>query len=311
LGSKVQLRVGARSDMLSYVVEDRLGNFAPSSRPLDEYLPGFRRSAYGVVFGPRTSLSLHIFPWMKMLAAYGEGYRSPQARILEDGERAPFTKTRSADMGLQFDHQKKVQLNLGAYYTRLSDDVAFEASEGRLERVGATQRLGGTFYLLARPFRWMFAMLSGTYVRATLLEPPPATAEDPDPAYHRGQHLPFVPPFVARAELGLKSSLFKAVGGKRFVGRVSSGFSALSPRPLPFGKWSPTVALLDASLGLGWGPIDLVMELFNVTNARYAVMEYNFPSDWNPHDGMRSRTPARHIAAGSPLSWMISLGVVL
>ena len=34
--------------MLSYDVDDRLGNFAPLSRPQDTYLVGFRRSALGL-----------------------------------------------------------------------------------------------------------------------------------------------------------------------------------------------------------------------------------------------------------------------
>ena len=70
------------------------------------------------------------------------------------------------------------------------------------------------------------------------------------------------------------------------------------------------VGLLDVSAGLEWGPLDLGIELYNVLDARYAALEYSFPSDWSPGSA-RSRTPARHIAAGAPRSWMVTLGVAL
>ena len=65
--------------------------------------------------------------------------------------------------------------------------------------------------------------------------------------------------------------------------------------------------LLDAGVGLAWGPIALGFEMFNLLDVRYAAVEYNFASDWNPSSGLRPRTPERHISAGAPLSWMMSL----
>ncbi|MEE2644117.1 MAG: hypothetical protein VYD19_04235, partial [Myxococcota bacterium] len=89
------------------------------------------------------------------------------------------------------------------------------------------------------------------------------------------------------------------------------GFSFLSPRPLPYGDFADPVSLLDTSLGLSWGPAELSFELFNALDASYAAIEYSFASDWDPNDGVRARTPARHSAAGRPRSWMLSLGVTL
>ncbi len=307
----VDARVGVRADVLSYEIDDRLGNFAPLSRPDDSFLPGFRRSALGIVAGPRTSLEVHALPWMSVLAAYGEGYRSPQARVLEDGERAPYTKVRSADGGLKFDWGAPLSLNASAYYTRLSDDVAFDAGEGRLERTGATRRLGATVHAVSRPTKWLVASASMTYVKATLLEPPPATADEPLPPFTAGQDLPFVPPLVVRVDLGARHQFLRDAGGQPLSGRLGVGYSLLSKRPLPFDERSPAVSLLDASAGLTWGPIDLAFEVFNVLDTAYAAMEYSFASDWDPEDGVRPRTPARHISAGAPFSWMLSLEVKL
>jgi hypothetical protein len=307
----VNARLGFRADVLSYDIDDRLGNFAPAIRPHDTYIVGFRRSAMGLAFGPRTSIEVRPLRWLSVLGAYGEGYRSPQARLLDDGEEAPFSKVRSADLGLRFDFGNPLNMTVGGYYTRLSDDVAFDASEGRLERIGATQRLGAVAQATTRPFEWLVGSLSLTFVDATLLEPPPPSADEPYPPFRKGENLPFVPPVVLRVDLGARRTFLEHLAGQPFGGRAGVGFSYLSPRPLPFGELSDPVSLLDSSAALTWGPLDLSFQIFNLLDARYAAVDFNFPSDWNPDDGTRPRTPARHISAGAPLSWLLSLGVTL
>jgi TonB family protein len=311
LGRFVGTRLGFRADALTYEIDDRLGNFAPRSRPQESFIMGFRRSASGIAFGPRASVEVEPLPWLSLLAAYGEGYRSPQARTLEDGESAPFSKVRSGDFGFRFDWGRPLELAVGGYYTHLSDDVTFDAEQGRLERVGATQRLGAVAHLQTRPLPWLVESLSFTFVNATLLEPPPASADQPDPPFTSGQRLPFVPPVVIRADLGARRALSDGPARSRLGARAGLGFSFISSRPLPHRTYSDPVALLDGSLGLSWGPLDLSLSLFNALDARYAAVEYNFVSDWDPNDGVRPRTPERHIAAGAPRSWMLSLGATL
>lgn len=308
LTSFINVRAGLRADVLSYDIEDRLGNFVPLTRPQDSFIAGFRRSAMGLAWGPRTSAEFRPTEWLSVLAAYGEGYRSPQARLLDDGEETPFTKVRSADFGVRTNHDA-LSVSLAGFYTHLSDDVAFDAAEGRLERIGATERLGAVAYAVTRPTSWLVGSTSLTVVDAALLEPPPATAEEPQPPFVAGQNLPFVPPVVVRADLGAKQTLRHDLGGAAFGTRAGLGFSFLSARPLPYGDFAEPVALLDASAGLTWGPAELSFELFNLFDSQYAAVERTFASDWDPNDGVRPRVPARHTAAGAPLSWLISLGV--
>jgi iron complex outermembrane recepter protein len=307
----LRVRAGLRADVLSYDIEDRLGNFAPLTRPQNNFIPGFRRSALGLAWGPRTSVEVRPLQWLAILAAYGEGYRSPQARLLEDGEETPFSKVRSADFGVRFDLGDPLRLTVGGYYTHLSDDVAFDAGEGRLERIGATERIGAVLHAVTRPMPGWVGSLSFTFVDATLLQPPPPTAEEPQPAFSEGQNLPFVPPIVVRADLGAHQTFIEGLAGRSLDGRTGLGFSFLSPRPLPYGAFADPVALLDASAALSWGPIELAFELFNALSSTYAAVEYSFPSDWEPNDGVRPRTPARHTAAGAPLSYLLSLRVTL
>ena len=108
---------------------------------------------------------------------------------------------------MRLDFGAPLQLTVGGFYTHLSDDIAFDAAEGRLERIGATRRRGATAQLVSRPTSWLVESLSVTVVDATLLEPPPASAQDPQPPFVKGQQLPFVPPVVLRADLGAQHSL--------------------------------------------------------------------------------------------------------
>ncbi|HSC87820.1 MAG TPA: TonB-dependent receptor [Polyangiaceae bacterium] len=310
LGEKWVLRAGARADFLSYIVDDRLGNRPSQDRDQDSFWPGYRRSASGVAFGPRASIEYEALPWMTLLGSYGEGYRSPQARLLADGESAPFTKVWSGDVGARFRLDPRVELSLAGYLTRLSDDVAFDASEGSLSRIGATERLGGTFYSVVRPTDWMLTSLSATYVHAVLLEPPPATAEEPSPPFVPGQPVPYVPPLVIRLDSSATRQLVADVAGKPLVGRVGLGLSFLAGRPLPYGQTAVPVGLLDASAGVSWGPLQFGLEGYNLLDSRYAASEYSFVSNWSPNEPS-SRLPARHIAAGAPLTLLGTLGVTL
>lgn len=306
----VQLRLGLRGAVLSYDVNDRLGNFAPLTRPQDQYLDGYRRSALGVAVGPRTSLEVRPLSWLRLLASYGEGYRSPQARTLEDGESAPFAKVRSADVGARFLLGNPLELSVSGYYTHLSDDVAFHASEGRMESIGATRRMGAAAHAVLRPTDWLLGSFSATYVNTAMLEPPPPTAAEPEPPFSEGQPIPYVSPLVLRLDASALRTLVAKAGPYPLRGRAGLGFTFIAPRPLPYGASGQPIPLLDASLGILWGPFDLTASGFNLLDLDYAAREYSFVSNWDP-SAPPSRIPARHIAAGSPLSVFVALGVQL
>ncbi len=306
----VNVRAGLRADALYYDVNDKLGNLAPLTRPDDTYITGFERTSFGLAWGPRASTEIKLQKWVSLLGAYGEGYRSPQARTLEDGEQAPFTKVRSGDVGVRMRWDERLELSLTGFYTWLSDDIAFDASEGRAERIGETRRAGTVLYAKTQPYPWLLGAASITYVDAELLEPPPATAQNPQPAFKEGQNLPYIPPLVLRLDLGAKGRLVRDVYAADLRGRAGIGYSLLSSRPLPHGDFASVVSLFDASVGVGWRNVELGLEIFNLFDDRYAALEYNFVSNWNP-SGMPSRVPARHISAGAPRTIMATLEIRL
>ncbi len=297
---RARLRGGARADFILFDIDDRLGNFIPPYRE-QTHLVGFRRSAAGIAMGPRATFEFDAWPFLRLFAAYGEGYRSPQGRQLEEGEQAPFAKVRSYEGGVKLNYERsKVSTTLLAYETRLSYDLAFDATEGRLERIGPTTRRGLVAHFQASPIPGLNSSLSMTLVRATLDSPPPPTPENPTPAYVEGQALPYVPPLVVRADVSYQRPLVK-LWGKPLVGRIGYGATFLSSRPLPYAQEAAPVFTVDATAGLRRDFLEVGVDAMNLLNRRYADSEYVFVSDWRSSD-IPSLLPARHISAGPPLT---------
>ena len=306
----VQLKGGVRADLLTYRIEDRLQNFIPSFRS-DSHIVGYRRSAAGIAAGPRVVLEVSPRELLVLSVAYGEGYRSPQALTLDEGEPAPFTKVRSGDLGarVSLGEREQIKLRATAYYTHLADDLVFEPREARVSPVGPSRRVGAVLHGELRMASWLLAAGSATFVHATLQKPPAPSSEQPNPSFEKGQLLPYVPPWVLRADLTAHHTLAE-VSGAELEGHAGLGFTYWSPRPLPFSQQTASASLLDGSCGVRWRVINLDMSVFNLLDARYAALELAYPSSWDPA-AQPSRLPARHIMAGAPRSWLFTLGITL
>ena len=304
----VRLKGGARADLLFFDVDDKLGNFIPAFSKKN-HVVGFRRTASGVAFGPRATLEGHPTKWLRLSASYGEGYRSPQARQLEEGEQAPFAKVKSYEVGATVREGDHISLSAVAYQTDLSYDLAFNPEEGRLDRIGPTTRRGAVAYLLATPREWMNLSFSATYVHATLDSPPIPTPENPTPPYVSGQSLPYVPPLLIRSDVAVTQDI-GSVNGKPLAWKAGYGTTFLSSRPLPYGQTSPPVFLLDATVGVRRDWLEISLDAFNLLGARYADTEYAFVSNWQS-SAVPSRVPARHITAGTPRALLASVTLYL
>jgi TonB family protein len=301
---------GVRADLLFFDINDNLGNFVPDFRP-QTFIPGFRRTAAGIVAGPRLALTGKPTEWFDIIGAYGEGFRSPQARTLVDGEIAPFSKVRSLDVGVRFRLFPEEQLNLTltGYRTWLDNDVFFEAAEGRLENIGPTSRTGFVFYAVTQPLPWLVGSLSVTYVRAVLEGPPPPTVENPTPAFGDGDLLPFIPPWIVRLDLGAGDDLVD-LWKYPLHGHLGLGYTFIGSRPLPFSQSASPFSILDLSARLSWWFLEVGFQVFNLLDKQYAGNEFVFVSDWNP-DATGSRIPARHISAGRPRTFFFTIGIQL
>jgi TonB family protein len=302
---RLTLHAGARANALHYTVDDRLANLDD-----DDALAGARRTASGFVAGPRTSAQLAITPWLTAFAAYGQGYRSPQARQIEDGKRIPFTKVHSGDVGLRVElaPEQRAVITASGFYTALSDDVAFHPEEGEFEPIGPTTRTGVTAHAIVQPWSFFVASASLTYVRAEL---------DGEPQEHEEEHahgeselVPYVPPLVLRLDASIEHALTK-IEGAPLGGRVGLGFTHLGPRPLPFDADSDAVSLFDAAASLRYRAVELGIDVFNLFDSEHIATEHVFASNWDADDTTPSLDPVRHIAAGPPRTVLVTLGLHL
>jgi iron complex outermembrane receptor protein len=281
---RVTLRGGLRADGLSYLTEDAGGN-----------AHGQTRSAAGAQLSKRATLDVVAFPGLNALASYGEGFRSPQARSLSDGETTPFTRVRSYEAGLRFRPFHGFQSSLSLYRTELSDDLVFDQSKARNELVPGTTRSGVSANLVAEPNSWFVSSTSFTYTRAAFSQS--------DAQHAQGELLPYVPQLVVRSDLALAPRLGK-LWQREVRAHLGVGLTYLGHRPLPYAQVGHDVFLADASAALRFGPLETGLEVFNLLNADWYDGEFVYASAFS---GAASLLPRRHVTVGPPRGWFWSL----
>lgn len=275
LHRRLRVRGGLRVDSLAYQIHDRLAAEGA----------GDRREAFGFHVGPKLTVELRARDWLRLFASYGNGFRSPQALALGQGEQAPFAVVHAGELGVRLD-RRRLGLTLSGFVTQIAEDFLFDHATGRLLVSGPTLRAGATLLAELHPVRWLAARGSATFAEAR------RTAT--------GERLPYAPPLVLRLDLD----------GKRHVARLrgrplalfgSVGIGLVGPRPLPFDEQSRAVTTVDAAIGAELGPASLALEGFNLADARYRDGEFVYASSFR-QDSAPSLVPARHVTAGRPLS---------
>ena len=285
---RVTLRAGLRADGLSYMTEDKGGKSA-----------GQARSALGAQLSKRGTLDVVVLPGLNAVASYGEGFRSPQARSLGEGETTPFTRVVSYEAGLRFRDTKRFQSSVAVYRTQLSDDLVFDQSTARNELVPGTSRTGASVNLVSEPTNWLVSSTSFTYTRAVFA--------GSDARYAEGDLLPYVPQLVARADLAVTPVLGKLLGHD-VKSHFGAAFTYLARRPLPYAEMGHDVFLTDARVSVRVGPVETGIEAFNLFNSAWYDGEFVYASAFS---GTASLVPARHVTVGPPRTffWSFSLHV--
>ncbi len=280
---RVTLRGGLRLDGLAYMTEDHGGESQ-----------GQTRSSLGAQLSKRGTLDVLALPGLRVLASYGEGFRSPQARSLGEGEPTPFTRVVSYEGGLRYGDARRLRATLAVFHTRLSDDLVFDPTTGRNELTPSTARTGMSANMTAEPTPWFVSSTSFTYARAAF------TASDGQ--YTSGDLVPYVPQFVVRSDLAVTPVL-----GHLFERDVTSHFGAgatyMGRRPLPYGELGHDVFLIDAGASVRWGPVSTGIDAFNLLGAEWYESELVYASAFN---GAASLVPTRHVTVGAPRTFMWS-----
>ncbi len=283
---RLGVRGGLRVDGLSFVTVDRSAG------------AGQARSAQGAHLGGKGTADVTLAPGLHALASVGQGFRSPQARSLGDGERAPFTRVLSGEIGLRY-ADEAIRASAAGFHTRLSEDLAFDETTGRNERVPATARTGLALDFVAMPEPWLTSSVGLTYTRAVFT--------GSDARFAEGDLLPYVPQLVARADLAVTPRL-ATVRGHGLEGRLGVGATLLHERPLPFGETGRDAMITDAGAALRYRFAEIGLEVTNVLDADWFDGEFVYASSF-ARGAAPDLLPARHITAGAPRSFLISLSL--
>jgi hypothetical protein len=283
------LRGGVRGDGLGYYSQDEGAK-----------AQGQARASQGTHLGKKATVDVRATDWLRALASYGEGFRSPQARSLAEGETTPFTSVESWELGLRLD-VAGLAATLAAFDTSLSDDLVFDQSTGRNERVPATRRRGIAADVIATPRPWLVAATSATFAHAAF------TAGDAD--VKAGDLVPYVPQWVFRTDAAFTPNL-GVWRGIRLQGRAGAGVSWMARRPLPYAEWGHDIFLVDATAGVRIGRVEIGADVFNLLDAHWYDGEFVFASRWNAAEAA-SLVPQRHVTVGAPRTFLLSLTAYL
>lgn len=296
---RVRLHGGLRTDAFAYRVSDRLTS-SNNRTPIANTAAAFTAA-------PRLTLEWKVLQDFSVLAAYGEGFRSPQALLIREGQHAQLARVRTAEIGSEYlPIAGWAKIHIAFHWTRLTNELTFDAHEGKLESIGPSRRLGAAAYLTLTPQPWLSSVISATYVRGILEDPPADGLETP---YKKGQKIPNVPPLIARADLKLQKTIW-TFDTRPLVGSVGITGRYVAERPLAFDMRTKAYALADTRLSLAWSILDVALDVSNVFNERYTTSAFVFESQWRNDPSLRS-IPQKHFAAGAPRTFMVSLALSL
>ncbi len=284
---RLALRGGARLDALSFAVKDALSG-------------GSTRSAQGAHLGGKFSADYALAAGLHALASFGQGFRSPQARSLADGERAPFTEVNSLEAGLRF-RDRQLSTSAAAFATHLSDDLVFDETTARNEAVPPTLRTGVVADFVGQPSTWFTSALSLTYTHAEF--------RDSKGRYNKGDLVPFVPQVVARSDLAIEPEIDRW-WDRPLVLRAGTGLTYLYRRPLPYSEFGNNVFLVDARVGLRLQELELSLELLNALDLDWFDGQFVYASNFE-RGTAPSLVPARHVTMGAPRTIWVSLSLYI
>jgi len=280
---RLAIRGGFRTDVLAYTAQDRVLADGTAAA-------GQGRAAQGAHFGPKATVDYAVARRVHALLSYGEGFRSPQARSLSEGERTFFTEVRSVEAGVRYSDGRALSGSLAGFYTTLTQDLAFDPATARNERVPPTERTGIAAELSARAGELLLLSSSATYTRATFTEG--------NALYGKGDLLPYVPQLVLRSDAALRGTVAKVLGTP-LVARIGGGVEGLVGRPLPYKETGRNVFLLDMSAGLRFDRVELGVDVFNLLDVDWYDGQFTYASNFarapNP-----PLVPARHVTIGPP-----------
>lgn len=289
---RLTVRGGLRVDGLSYATQDRLPESGDQG--------GQARSALGAHFGAKGTVDFTVVPGLHALASAGQGFRSPQARSLGEGERTPFTTVDSFEGGLRY-RDEVFDAYAAGFYTTLSEDLVFDNATARNERVPGTERAGFSIDLVIHPTAWLTHASSLTYTRAQF------TGSDKN--YRAGDLLPYVPQLIVRTDFSVTPTLMM-IRNFPLQGHLGVGATLLHNRPLPYSEIGNDVFVADASASARYRYGEFGVQVYNLFDAHYYDGQFVYASNF-ARGSTPALVPVRHVTAGPPFTALFSLSLFL
>lgn len=270
---------GARADMFAYDVVDHLNAGERTKKVLGRV-------------SPRVLTSFRVSDRFALFGSYGRGLRAPEARSILGGRVTPsdveldrykggvprIFPSDSVEVGGRFTGRRYVSAGVALFGTWVDRELVFDHVSAVNLELNRTRRLGVEIDLSVRPMEWLELRQDLTVVHARFVQ--------------SGGPVPGAPPLLSATMLTL-------VHPKGY--RAGARLQVVGSRALPHGARSATYALLDLSVGYRTGPLQVDLQIDNVSNAQWKEGEYHYASWWNK-DEPRSTIPSLHFIAGPPLT---------
>jgi iron complex outermembrane receptor protein len=280
---RVVLRGGPRLDSLSFAVADHTSS------------SGLERTSQGFHLGNKAMIDVALGSGAHAVASYGEGFRSPEARELEEGERVPFATVRAVEGGLRFKQAELFRASVAVFGSWLDHDRIFDATARSTLPAPASTRVGAAtaFAVQAGPFGANAAL---TYARATF--------DASGGSFREGELVPYAPTVVLRNDLFLVGSLGK-IGSQKVTGRLGAGLLGAAGRALPGGAEGADTLTVDALGALGYRGFELAVHGTNLLDRRNYDSQYVFASNLDKRATLGPPEP--HVLVAPPRSVFVTL----
>ncbi|MDF3065317.1 MAG: TonB family protein / TonB-dependent receptor [Polyangiaceae bacterium] len=311
---RVSVKLGARSDLFWYDVQDRCA-VQSVSRPSADDPPGDascldqqrfgqhrepsqRSSTASSKIMPRATLTFGPFDHFSYSLSYGTGVRSIDPAYVSQDIATPFASIRAADGGVAYARDfgsVSVAARSIFFLTHVDRDLVFSETEGRSVLANGTTRTG---------WNGLVRLRGSFFDQNANISLVKSRFDD------TGLLVPYSPDLVVRSDTALFGDLPVVFRGSAVRGTFSVGAGYVGHRALPYGQRSDTIFTLDSGASARWRAYEVELQVTNLLDSRYRAAELNYVSDFRSQP-LPTLVPARHFAAGAPRAVFLSFAVTL
>ena len=248
----------------------------------------FRGTFYSI--SPRVATRARLGDRWQLFAAYGRGFRSPDARAITlprgpqenvdldvyAGGEPRMTVTDSVEVGSRFTPNRLFDAGVTGFATFIGRESVFDHVSGFNIELSKTRRLGAEADVQVHPTDWMDlgADVTAVHGRFTSSDTP----------------IPGAPPLMVSTFGTLAHRTGWHAGWRWFL---------LGPRELTYGARAGVMTVLDASVGYRRKHFGIDVNFDNILGLKWKEGEYNYASYWD-RSATRSQIPTVHYIAGYP-----------